>query len=164
MTLLADVKKAVKDIFDSNDDLNLNKWRTSFSGSDNDKQVDEIDFESNDQVFEEGSSTIVIRPRIKDKKQRTSLINGIEKIVENNIEIVRQKFVSHLDTSESYVIETQKKYFLKVVLLHLELKHINLKLIKKEIHLNQQIQIGKFLFKLRVYQTVQLENVLTPMR
>ena len=131
MTLLADVKKAVKDIFDSNDDLNLNKWRTSFSGSDNDKQVDEIDFESNDQVFEEGSSTIVIRPRIKDKKQRTSLINGIEKIVENNIEIVRQKFVSHLDTSESYVIETQKKIFPKSSSIALRIEAYKLKVDKK---------------------------------
>jgi hypothetical protein len=130
MASLNDIQKAVKDIFDSNDDLNLNRWRTSFAGSDADKQVDEINFESKDQVFEEGASTIVIRPRIKDKKQRTALINGIEKIVEDNIETVRQKFISHLDTSESYVIELQKKIFPKSSSIALRIETYKLKIDK----------------------------------
>ena len=104
MASIVDIKRSVKDIFDSSDELNLNKWRISFASGTLDKEVDEIDYESEDQVFVKGS-LVTLRPRIKDKKQRTSLIDSIEKLVNNNIDIVRQKFINNLDPSETYEVE-----------------------------------------------------------
>ena len=103
MTITA-LKEAVEDIFNSSDDLNLNDWTKSFAGSNEDKQVDVIDYKSLDQVLPTTKSRILIRPRIKDKKQRTALIKGIHKLIEDNIDTVRQKLLTHLDADTSWEI------------------------------------------------------------
>lgn len=129
--MIEKLKKLVGEIFNSSDSLNLNKWRVSFAGGNEDKEVDEIDFTSNDQVFESNASTVVLRPRIKDKKQRTSLINEMEKLINDNIDIVRKKFIETLDTEDVYEIEIEKRIFTGSSSLSLRIGAYKLKVDKK---------------------------------